>query len=83
MDSLPILTFTVTAINHEELTEIGRRMIKEPLESVDGSVRSKLRGREREVHVLVDADRLRATGLSVQQVSSALERQNVEYPAAT
>ena len=37
MDSLPILTFTVTGYQSmKELTEIGRRMIKEPLESVDG-----------------------------------------------
>jgi hydrophobic/amphiphilic exporter-1 (mainly G- bacteria), HAE1 family len=82
MDSLPILTFTVTGYQSmKELTEIGRRMIKEPLESVDGVGSIEIvGGREREIHVYLDADRLRATGLSVQQVSSALERQNVEYP---
>jgi HAE1 family hydrophobic/amphiphilic exporter-1 len=82
MDSLPILTFTVTGYQSmKELTEIGRRMIKEPLESVDGVGSIEIvGGREREVHVLVDADRLRATGLSVQQVSTALQGQNVEYP---
>jgi len=82
MDALPIVTFTVTGYQSmKELTEIARRMIKEPLESVDGvgSV-DIVGGREREIHILVDADRLRATGLSVQQVSAALARQNVEYP---
>jgi HAE1 family hydrophobic/amphiphilic exporter-1 len=82
MDSLPILTFTVTGYQSmKELTEIGRRMIKEPLESVDGVGSIEIvGGREREIHILVDADRLRATGLSVQQVSTALAHQNVEYP---
>jgi len=82
MDSLPILTFTITGYQSmKELTEIGKRMIKEPLESVDGVGSIEIvGGREREVHVLVDANRLRATGLSVQQVSSALLAQNVEYP---
>ena len=82
MDSLPILTFTVTGYQSmKELTEIGKRMIKEPLESVDGVGSIEIvGGREREVHVLVDADRLRATGLSVQQISAALQGQNVEYP---
>ncbi len=82
MDSLPILTFTITGYQSmKELTEIGRRMLKEPLESVDGVGSIEIvGGREREVHVLLDADRLRATGLSVEQVSSALARQNVEFP---
>ncbi|HVN30128.1 MAG TPA: efflux RND transporter permease subunit, partial [Candidatus Binataceae bacterium] len=82
MDSLPILTFTVTGFQSmKELTEIGKRMIKEPLESVDGVGSIEIvGGREREVHVLVDANRLRATGLSVQQVGQALQAQNVEYP---
>ncbi len=82
MDSLPILTFTVTGYQSmKELTEIGRHMIKEPLESVDGVGSIDIvGGREREVHILVDANRLRATGLSVQQVATALNTQNVEYP---
>jgi hydrophobic/amphiphilic exporter-1 (mainly G- bacteria), HAE1 family len=82
MDALPILTFTITGYQSmKELTEIGRRMVKEPLESVDGVGSIEIvGGREREIHVLLDADRLRATGLSVQQVSSALALQNVEYP---
>jgi HAE1 family hydrophobic/amphiphilic exporter-1 len=51
------------------------------LESVDGVGSIDIvGGREREVHILVDANRLRATGLSVQQVATALNTQNVEYP---
>ncbi|HEY6419409.1 MAG TPA: efflux RND transporter permease subunit [Candidatus Binataceae bacterium] len=82
LDSVPVLTLTLTGYQSiKELTEIARRRLKEPLESVDGvGAIDIVGGREREVHILVDADRLKGTGLSMQQVSSALSRQNVEYP---
>jgi HAE1 family hydrophobic/amphiphilic exporter-1 len=82
MDALPILTFTITGYQSmKELTEIGKRMVKEPLESVDGVGSIDIvGGREREIHVYLDADRLRGTGTAPQQVAGALARQNVEYP---
>ena len=82
LDSIPVAHLTLTGYQSiKELTEIARRRLKEPLESVDGVGSIDIvGGREREIHVLVDADRLRATGLSMQQVSAALARQNVEYP---
>ncbi|HEY2662811.1 MAG TPA: efflux RND transporter permease subunit [Candidatus Binataceae bacterium] len=82
LDSIPVVTMTVTGYQSiKELTEIARKMVKEPLESVDGvgSV-DIVGGREREIHVSVDANRLRATGVSIKQVGDALSRQNVEYP---
>ena len=82
LDSVPILTMTVTGYQSiKELTEIARRKLKEPLESVDGvGAIGIVGGREREIHVAVDANKLNATGISMQQVAAALERQNVEYP---
>lgn len=82
MDALPILTLTITGYQSmKELTEIAKRMIKEPLESVDGVGSIDIvGGREREIHVYLDADRLRGTGTAPQQVAMALARQNVEYP---
>ena len=82
LDSVPILTMTVVGYQSlKELTEIARRKLKEPLESVDGvGAINIVGGREREIHVEVDAARLNATGLSMQQVAAALARQNVEYP---
>jgi|YelNatPaOPRAMG01_1025707.scaffolds.fasta_scaffold01793_18 HAE1 family hydrophobic/amphiphilic exporter-1 len=82
IDAVPILTYAITGYQSiKELTEIARRLIKEPLESVDGvGAIYIVGGREREIHVLIDADRLHATGLSIQQVAAALARQNVEYP---
>jgi hydrophobic/amphiphilic exporter-1 (mainly G- bacteria), HAE1 family len=82
LDAVPILTMTLTGYQSmKELTEIARRKLKEPLESVDGvGAIDIVGGREREIHVLVDAAKLHSTGLSIQQVASALQRQNVEYP---
>jgi hydrophobic/amphiphilic exporter-1 (mainly G- bacteria), HAE1 family len=82
LDAAPILTMTVVGYQGiKELTEIARRKLKEPLESVDGvGDIGIVGGREREIHVAVDANKLNATGISMQQVAAALERQNVEYP---
>ncbi|HXN87606.1 MAG TPA: efflux RND transporter permease subunit, partial [Candidatus Binataceae bacterium] len=82
MDAIPVITYTITGYQSmKELTELATRRLKEPLESVDGvgSI-DVVGGREREIRVALDADRLRSTGLSVKQVSDALARQNVEYP---
>jgi len=82
LDSVPVLTMTVVGYQSiKELTEIARRKLKEPLESVDGvGAIGLVGGREREIHVAVDANKLHSTGLSMQQVAMALEHQNVEYP---
>ncbi|HEY9158324.1 efflux RND transporter permease subunit [Candidatus Binatus sp.] len=81
-DAVPVVTLTVTGYQSlKELTELARRRLKEPLESVDGVGSIDIvGGREREIHVDVDADKLHATGVTIQQVGAALSRQNVEYP---
>ena len=82
LDAVPVVTITVTGYQSlKELTELARRRLKEPLESVDGVGSIDLvGGREREIHVSVDADKLHATGATIQQVGAALSKQNVEYP---
>ena len=82
LDAVPVVTITLTGYQSlKELTEMARRRLKEPLESVDGVGSIDIvGGREREVHVDVDADKLHATGVTIQQVGAALSRQNVEYP---
>ncbi len=82
LDAVPVVTITVTGYQSlKELTELARRRLKEPLESVDGVGSIDIvGGREREVHIDVDADKLHATGVTIQQVGAALSRQNVEYP---
>ncbi|MGH7948178.1 MAG: efflux RND transporter permease subunit, partial [Candidatus Binataceae bacterium] len=82
LDSVPVLTLTVTGYQGiKELTELARKLIKEPLESLDGVGSIFIvGGQEREIHVLMDADRLAGTQVSIHDVSTALDRQNVEYP---
>ena len=82
LDAVPVVTITVTGYQSlKELTELARRRLQEPLESVDGVGSIDIvGGREREIHVNVDADKLHATGVTIQQVGAALSRQNVEYP---
>jgi HAE1 family hydrophobic/amphiphilic exporter-1 len=78
----PVLTLTVTGyLSIKELTELARRRLKEPLESVDGvGDIGIVGGREREIHIAVDAAKLQSTGATMKQVAIALDRQNVEYP---
>ena len=80
--AVPIVTITVTGYQSlKELTELARRRLKEPMESVDGVGSIDIvGGREREIQVAVDADKLHATGVTIQQVGVALSRQNVEFP---
>ncbi|MGH2361837.1 MAG: efflux RND transporter permease subunit, partial [bacterium] len=82
LDSVPVLTLTVTGYQSiKELTELARKLVKEPLESLDGVGSIFIvGGQEREIHALIDSDRLAATGISIHDVSTALDRQNVEYP---
>ena len=82
LDAVPVVTITLTGYQSlKELTELARRRLKEPLESVDGVGSIDIvGGQEREVHIDVDADKLHATGVTIQQVGAALSRQNVEYP---
>jgi HAE1 family hydrophobic/amphiphilic exporter-1 len=82
LDAMPVVTLTVTGYQSlKELTEVARRRLKESLESVDGVGSIEIvGGREREIHIDVDADKLHASGVSIQQVGAALTGQNVEFP---
>ncbi|HUY26700.1 MAG TPA: efflux RND transporter permease subunit [Candidatus Binataceae bacterium] len=82
LDAVPILTMTVTGYQSiKELTEIARRRLKEPLESVDGvGAITIVGGRDREIRIAVDAAKLHSTGLSMREIAAAVDRQNVEYP---
>lgn len=64
-----------------DLTKLTRKRVKEILETVDGVGDIRMIGkREREVHVLIDPSKLSAMGLSVLDVESALQKQNIELP---
>src|SRR5262249_21912418 len=63
------------------LSEIADKQIKRTLESVDGVGEVTMGGAlPREIHVVVDIEKLNAHGLSIDQVRDAVEAENVETP---
>jgi hydrophobic/amphiphilic exporter-1 (mainly G- bacteria), HAE1 family len=84
-DAQPILSFGVSGPrSQKELSEIADKRIKQVLETVKdvGSI-SFYGDRRREIQLLLNADRLSAYGLTVDQVRNAVQRQNVEVPGGT
>jgi len=81
-DSAPILTFALYGPRApKELTEIADKRIKQNLETLPDVGAISLNGeRKREIQLLLNADRLNAYGLTVDQVRNAVQRQNVEVP---
>jgi hydrophobic/amphiphilic exporter-1 (mainly G- bacteria), HAE1 family len=84
-DADPILQLVISGNRSiREITEIADKEIKPRLENVKGVGEIQLvGGLRREIRVWVDPDRMRAYGLSVADVASALRQQNVEMPAGS
>jgi HAE1 family hydrophobic/amphiphilic exporter-1 len=81
-DAQPIFGFAVIGPRApKELTEIAEKRVKQELETVKdvGSI-GFMGERKREIQLMLNADRLNAYGLTVDQVRSAVTRQNVEIP---
>src|SRR4249919_3694838 len=81
-DSAPIFGFAVFGPRApKELTEITEKRVKQELETVKDVGSVGYNGdRKREIQLLLNADRLNAYGLTVDQVRTAVTRQNVEIP---
>jgi len=81
-DAQPIFGFAVFGPRAgKELTEIAEKRVKQELETVKDVGSVGYNGeRKREIQLLLNADRLNAYGLTVDQVRTAIERQNVEIP---
>ena len=81
-DAQPIFGFAVFGPRAaKEITEIADKRVKQELETVKdvGSI-GFMGERKREIQLLLNADRLNAYGLTVDQVRNAVQRQNVEIP---
>ncbi len=81
-ESTPILAVAVSGPSTlRELTEFAETRVKDLIATAPGvgavSIDGGLR---RAINVIVDADRLTATGLSILDVRRALQQQNVEIP---
>lgn len=81
-DAMPIMTIAISGQRDlREITEMARKQIKEQLETVSGvGLATIVGGRTRAMNVTVDTDKLVAYNLSIDDVQSALERQNIEVP---
>src|ERR1700704_6476231 len=81
-DAAPILSLALSAnLPVRDITEYADKVLRRQLESVDGVGQVLvLGGRQRQINVWLDADRLRAYNLTVNDVARALQSQNIEIP---
>jgi hydrophobic/amphiphilic exporter-1 (mainly G- bacteria), HAE1 family len=82
-DAAPILYFALESHGHtlRETTELADKRVRRALESIDGVGQVKLLGgRKRQVNVLVDPIRLRAAGVTVNDVQRSIAAQNLTTP---
>lgn len=84
-DSQPVLMYSVSAPrNVVELTDLVQNVIQERIESADGVGEVVVfGGRQRQIKLYIDPDRLRAYNLSVTDVTNAVTSQNQELPGGT
>jgi hydrophobic/amphiphilic exporter-1 (mainly G- bacteria), HAE1 family len=78
----PIMQIAVSASRStRDVTLIADKLIKQKLENAKGVGEVTINGgAKREIHVLVDPDRLRSYNLTVTDVFNALRQQNLEMP---
>ncbi|HKZ78448.1 MAG TPA: efflux RND transporter permease subunit [Pyrinomonadaceae bacterium] len=81
-DAAPILRIAVSAPRSlREVTNIADKQIKERIESISGVGQVQIiGGREREIQVWVDPDKLRAYNVTPAEVAGAVRAQNMEVP---
>src|SRR6185295_4974937 len=84
-DSGSVLTIAIYGDrDFKELSEIVDEQIKQVLETTSGVAEIEFSGeRRRQIQILLNADRLYAYGVTVDQVRNAIQRQNVEIPGGT
>jgi HAE1 family hydrophobic/amphiphilic exporter-1 len=83
-ESILALVISSRTTSLRALTEIADKQVKRALESVDGvGDVSMAGGRAREIHIVVDIEKLNARGLSIDQVRDAIQKENVEIPGGT
>lgn len=81
-DSDAIITLAISGQRSQrELTEIADKQIRRALETVDGVGGVDIYGgRNRQINIFMDIDKLNAYGLSAQEVDQAIRTENVETP---
>jgi HAE1 family hydrophobic/amphiphilic exporter-1 len=82
-DAAPVLRIVVSApTSLRDVTEVAKSQIKERIESINGVGQVNIiGGRERQINVWIDPDKMRAYGITAAEVSAALRIQNIEFPS--
>ena len=81
-DSAPVISIALTANKPvRDVTEYADKVLRRQIESVSGVGQVMvLGGRKRQVNIWLDPDRMRAYNATVNEVSRALQAQNIEVP---
>ncbi|MGE3955341.1 MAG: efflux RND transporter permease subunit [Vicinamibacterales bacterium] len=81
-DAAPVISIALTAKKPvRDVTEYADKVLRRQIESVTGVGQVVvLGGRQRQVNVWLDADRMRAYNVTVNEISRALQAQNIEVP---
>jgi hydrophobic/amphiphilic exporter-1 (mainly G- bacteria), HAE1 family len=85
-DADPVMSIVVSsgAMSLRSLTEVADKQITRVIQTADGVGQVSMSGgRLREIHVVVDIEKLNAYGLSMSQVSDAVVNENIEIPGGT
>jgi HAE1 family hydrophobic/amphiphilic exporter-1 len=81
-DAAPVLRIAISAPRSlREVTDVADKQIKERIESINGVGQVQIvGGRNREIQVWVDPDKLRSYNVTVAEVAAAIRSQNMEVP---
>src|ERR671932_1186702 len=81
-DAAPVLRIAVSAPRSlREVTDVADKKIKERIETINGVGQVQIvGGREREIEVWVDPDKMRAYNVTVAEIAAAVRMQNMEVP---
>src|SRR6476469_5753664 len=85
-DADPVMSLIVSSegMSLRTLTELADKQIARSIQSVNGVGEvSVAGGRSREIHIVVDIEKLNSYGLSITQVRDSLVAENVEIPGGT
>ena len=84
-DSTPILMYSISAPRDiVELNDLAENLVEKRIESADGVGEVGIfGGRERQIKIYIDPDKLRAYNLSITDVTNAVAAQNQELPSGT
>src|SRR4026208_2432678 len=81
-DAAPVVRIAVSAPRaRREGTDVADKKIRQQIESINGVGQVQIiGGRQREIQVWVDPDKLRAYNVTVAEVAAAVRAQNLEVP---